>query len=64
MSSHKTESFLCALRNPAGELVHYKLAPGQLHHPDTAMREVFLNGNILVRDNLDVIRERAWPTAA
>jgi nicotinamide phosphoribosyltransferase len=52
------------IRNPAGELVSYKLAPGQVQRPDSIMREVFRDGQVLVRPTLDEIREIAWGKAA
>jgi nicotinamide phosphoribosyltransferase len=48
------------IRSPAGELVSAKLLPGQPQHPDSVMRDIFLNGQVLVQDSLDIIRARAW----
>ena len=47
-----------------GSIVVYetvKLEKGQDHHPDTVMKEIFLNGEILFTQILDEVRELAWP---
>jgi nicotinamide phosphoribosyltransferase len=38
-----------------------QLEPGQAEHPDTVMRTVFENGEVLVTDTLYEVRGRAWP---
>jgi nicotinamide phosphoribosyltransferase len=39
-----------------------KLNSGQDTHPNSIMKDVFLNGNILIKYTFDEIRENAWPT--
>jgi nicotinamide phosphoribosyltransferase len=44
-----------------GSFETVQLSPGQMEHPNTVMRAVFENGEILKTDTLDEVRARAWP---